>query len=295
MSRQPEQLFPLRSALSMPEGLPEGEIRNFLRSVRPAAAPVREMENYCDQDWRRFVYTWELVRNLNGNCLELGANPYFTTLLLQQFTDLKLTLANYFGPQHASTSTQQVLYTDFHTKQSKSQKLEYYHFSIESEPFPFAAKAFDVVLFCEIIEHLQIDPVAVLREINRVLKPGGTLVLTTPNVNRLENVARMVSGANIYDPYSGYGTYGRHNREYNKHELHLLLTYCGFEITTMFSADVHENQAGQFCRLDSLVSLLKFRELDLGQYIFVRCHPRRPPSTKLPSWLYRSYPPEQLE
>jgi SAM-dependent methyltransferase len=253
------------------------------------------MKGYCDQDWRRFVYTWGLVCDLKGKCLELGSNPYFTTVLLRQFTPLELTLANYFSPTQQSTGTQRVFYRDFHTDERKDVPFPYYHFSVESDSFPFPKDTFDVVLFCEIIEHLQNDPAAVLREIHRVLKRGGTLVLTTPNVSRLENVARMVSGANIYDPYSGYGPYGRHNREYNKHELHLLLKYCGFDVETMFTADVHENRANEFCRLDLLTEMLKFRESDLGQYIFVRCHARRAPSTKRPSWLYRSYPQGELE
>jgi hypothetical protein len=59
-------------------------------------------------------------------------------------------------------------------------------------------------------------------------------------VSRLENVAKMIAGANIYDPYSGCRPYGRHNREYNKHELYLLLNYLGFTIDAMFTADVHE-------------------------------------------------------
>jgi 2-polyprenyl-3-methyl-5-hydroxy-6-metoxy-1,4-benzoquinol methylase len=42
----------------------------------------------------------------------------------------------------------------------------------------------DVVLMLHVIEHLP-DPVATLREINRVLKPGGHLVLETPRYDTL--------------------------------------------------------------------------------------------------------------
>jgi SAM-dependent methyltransferase len=105
---------------------------------------------------------------------------------------------------------------------------------------------FDVVLFCEILDHLLVDPVAALREIHRVLRPGGTLVLTTPNVARLESVARLLAGANIYDPYSGHGPYGRHNREYTMSELEQLLIAAGFVVDSAFSADVHPNDAYRY-------------------------------------------------
>ncbi|MCW6037302.1 methyltransferase domain-containing protein [Spirulina subsalsa FACHB-351] len=295
LAESPEDIFPLCPPLPLPPGVSEEQLFQFLKTVLVSDAPPEEMANYCTQDFRRFVYTYGLTQNLSGECLELGANPYFTTFLLREFTPLKLTLANYFGQDFDSVITQTVNFDDFQSKQLESVQLESYHFNIEEDPFPFSDQQFDVVLFCEIIEHLLLDPASVLHEIKRILKPNGTLILTTPNVSRLENVAKMIGGANIYDPYSGYGPYGRHNREYNKHELYLLLTYLGFEIDSLFTADVHQNNAGSYASLSQLKPFLKARENDLGQYIFVRAKNAKEGHTKKPSFLYRSYPPEELE
>lgn len=107
-----------------------------------------------------------------------------------------------------------------------------------------------------------------------------------------------MSGSNLYDPYSGYGPCGRHNREYTRHELALLLSHCGFEPEVMFSADVGPNRADAFCDPRSLVpglTELAARPNDLGQYLFVRWRKARERDPRLPHWLYRSYPAEQLE
>ena len=257
-------------------------------------SPKQELENYWRQDWKRFVHTYGLVSDLSGSCLELGANPYYTSVLLKYFTPLEQTLANYFGPHFGSTASQTVKVVNPHTSEAESHVATFHHFNIEDAEFPFPSASFDVVLFCEILEHLQSDPIRVLREIKRVLKQGGKLILTTPNVARLENICRLIAGENIYDPYSGYGPYGRHNREYTRDELAKLLGYAGFEIEVLFTADVHENLAAHFARLEQVAPLVNFRANDLGQYLFSRSSNDRASEPKRPAWLYRSYPPTEL-
>jgi 2-polyprenyl-3-methyl-5-hydroxy-6-metoxy-1,4-benzoquinol methylase len=62
-------------------------------------------------------------------------------------------------------------------------------------PFPdLPGQAFDAVLFGEVFEHLLNHPLGVLRELNRVLRPSGVLILTTPNPCTIMNAARMLSG-----------------------------------------------------------------------------------------------------
>jgi SAM-dependent methyltransferase len=57
----------------------------------------------------------------------------------------------------------------------------------DAHPLPFRDAAFDGLFAGELIEHLP-DPAAGVEEFRRVLRPGGTLVLTTPNRLRLANV-----------------------------------------------------------------------------------------------------------
>ncbi|MDP9154907.1 MAG: class I SAM-dependent methyltransferase [Pseudomonadota bacterium] len=294
--------FPLRPRLPLPAGISRQALFDWVRTVRVADAPD-SISQYCDQDFERFVHTLGLVQHASASSngskigLELGANPYFTTMLLRQFTSIEWRLANYFGTQLPTGDAIQRVFVDpFGSREPRTHiDFSYSHFNIEEDTYPFETCSFDIVLFCEIIEHLLNDPCKVLREIRRVLNDGGTLVLTTPNVNRLENVARMIAGANIYDPYSGYGPYGRHNREYNKHELYHLLNYLGFTVEEIFTADVNPNLSANYLDLTKFGPLIDYRKHDLGQYIFVRARKSGVDQGKKPAWLYRSYEPAQLD
>jgi ubiquinone/menaquinone biosynthesis C-methylase UbiE len=53
-----------------------------------------------------------------------------------------------------------------------------------NEKTPFEDNSFDVVLGIEIMEHLE-APRAFLREIHRILKPGGLAVISTPNISSI--------------------------------------------------------------------------------------------------------------
>ena len=277
------------AAMALPAGWTEQDLRTMVTSIQVEDGPVDELRNYATDDFRRFIYTLGLVPETPGlKILELGANPYFTTTLLHKFRAAELHLANYFGDD-APEGIQKV--TVHETGEVLS--FPYKQFNIETDSFPYPDESFDVVLFCEIIEHLLSDPVHPLLEIRRVLRPGGMVVVTTPNVVRLENVNKIFSGQNIYDPYSGYGPYGRHNREYTQQDLFGLLTANGFQVDSIFTADVHPIREVESSLTDQLRPLLKNRHPELGQYIFCKCSLTREAKNLTPvrpEWLYRSMP-----
>ena len=95
------------------------------------------MHEYGSHDFRRFVYTLGLVKGLEGKCLEFGANPYFTTMLLERFTKLELSLANYFGSFPVCIHTQDIIYTDDANGVKKTKPFSYQYFNVENDPFPY--------------------------------------------------------------------------------------------------------------------------------------------------------------
>jgi SAM-dependent methyltransferase len=52
--------------------------------------------------------------------------------------------------------------------------------------------SFDCVLLGEVFEHILNNPLGLLKALNRILKPGGQLVLTTPNPSTIANCIRVL-------------------------------------------------------------------------------------------------------
>jgi SAM-dependent methyltransferase len=110
-------------------------------------------------------------------------------------------------------------------------------FDVDPEPYMRIAKACNVddlerdelginnadcAVFTEVLEHLHYycAPLGLSR-INRALKHGGVLILTTPNIASLFRRLRLLLGIQP--------TYQYHAREYTMREVVSLLREAGFE------------------------------------------------------------------
>jgi methyltransferase family protein len=177
---------------------PAAAIGDWLASARPKDAPELEMKAYLDSDLSRFLMTAQLLRGRElGRTLEIGAGPYFTTRLLERLCrPAALTLTNFFGT--ASGRAEQALVDQ---RGEEVARYGYDLVDVETTPLPYEDGSFDTVLFCEVLEHLIVDPLFALQEIHRVLAHAGQFLLTTPNVARATNVRRLRQNMGIYDPY----------------------------------------------------------------------------------------------
>lgn len=82
----------------------------------------------------------------------------------------------------------------------KSRMERYPHIPIEIRPanvekdrLPYADGSFDLVVAMEIFEHLALDPHFFLSEACRILRPGGHVLITTPNICSHRGVQKMLS------------------------------------------------------------------------------------------------------
>lgn len=101
---------------------------------------------------------------------------------------------------------------------------------IEKQPLPFGDKTVDLVIFTEVIEHFQGSPQFVFLEIKRILKPGGMLVITTPNRDNLPDRIFRFFRKKTVQSNDGLLVQQLHHHEYCMEELVLLLQKFGFNI-----------------------------------------------------------------
>lgn len=116
-------------------------------------------------------------------------------------------------------------------------------FDIESGALPFPSDSFDGIIFTEVLEHIAIrKPEDVLAEFFRVLKPGGSVIFSTPNVCNASNIIALLKGRNIFwDPKIFYGSLDRHNREWTPLEVKVVFESVGFERIQFFGINDHAN------------------------------------------------------
>ncbi len=107
---------------------------------------------------------------------------------------------------------------------------------------PLPDARFDTILCWETMEHFNFNPVAFVRELHRVLKPGGRACITVPNKASFQNVAALLSGRGekaliesyyCFENFESGGKrafYGFHWREYTAPELSCLFSGAGFQI-----------------------------------------------------------------
>jgi SAM-dependent methyltransferase len=103
---------------------------------------------------------------------------------------------------------------------------------------PYAPGLFDAVIFCEVMEHWNFNPLPVLQEVNRVLKPGGCVYIGMPNQAGIANRLKLLLGHSIHNPVGDFFRQldrsdtmivGLHWREYTQQEAVQLIERMGFE------------------------------------------------------------------
>jgi SAM-dependent methyltransferase len=123
---------------------------------------------------------------------------------------------------------------------------------IEQERWPLDSAFADAVVMTEVIEHLYLNPLHTLLEINRILRSGGLLLLSTPNLLSIRNRANFALGRMdrvIQPPALAFlqrhrlGHHG-HVRLYSYSELERMVGMVGFRSNPHFFSFVFTDGDG---------------------------------------------------
>lgn len=217
-------------------------------TLPPAEGPEKEgasttppdsgLAAYLDTHWTRFRTTLDLVASLDPETvLDVGIFPplAFEAMMVAALPSVRLH-GVWEGPEpyYQQIRSRDDSLADFDILLNPA--------NIERDRLPYETESFDLVLGMEIFEHLALDPYFFLSEAARVLKPGGHILLSTPNVASHRGVWKALNGQSAYSfglfvPTGG--VYGRHNREYAPREVETLAKSVGFETEILKTVDVY--------------------------------------------------------
>jgi len=182
--------------------------------------------SYFNFHWNRYYYLLNLIDNLssmkNGNILDLGANPYHLSMCLKNFGFNVLGINYDFGQIEREAEKNGVIIKTADLALGK---------------IPVADNYFDYVLFSETLEHFNFHPGEIIKEIHRILKSAGKVIITTPNLARLNNRIKLFFGKSIHQSLVETTPIVIHHREFTGEELISLLKQANFKITLFEYAD----------------------------------------------------------
>jgi len=234
----------------MPSVDPTAEALSLVRDCASEVSPngmARWYESYVRMQSPRIAVDVDLAGELlpaHSRILDLGAVPPLLMLALRH-------------EGHSVTGLD--IDPDRFGEAIREHGLDIRRCNIEQDPFPFEDASFDAVICNEVLEHLRMNPVHTLREARRVLRPGGTLLLSSPNLRSMDGVWNLlVHGRSFALAHSVYDEYGKlerlghmgHVREYAPGDVRELLGRVGFEVRqVIYRGRQRKAVAEAFCRV----------------------------------------------
>ena len=187
-----------------------------------------DVSTYSRMHAGRIDKTMDLLRKYRGRrVIELGAHPWVMTSALSDDPnfDVLATVSaeeaalwpDDFGFSHRNHTLKTVC--------GRLATIKNYSFNIERRLVDLDETP-DAVLACEIIEHLVRAPHVLFLNVNRWLKPGGVVIVTTPNGSQFMNPFHRKPRMPAFRAHS----YERHSYVFRLTDLVDLVGLCGFEV-----------------------------------------------------------------
>lgn len=181
---------------------------------------------------------YDLVAEAGEDCkvLELGTSGFIPVVLKSLFPSVTIDVTDYAGVRKEGERNKSVEVV------GRSVEVRAFTVDLEYDLLPVEDETYDIVICCEVLEHMEIDPMFMLAEVNRVLKTDGKLFMSTPNILSSRGITKMLSGHEPYFfmQYHVNREYHRHNYEYSVKQVWAVLKCAGFD-PTAWTEDLFED------------------------------------------------------
>lgn len=198
---------------------------SIAEAVRSLSAPDADAASYLEYHRRRYEFLLNLVSSvLRGQTprdgeplrvLDVGMS-HQTRLVRAVFPDVTLSTLGFFDDRFEQTAS--VEHTAFDLNLSN-----------DETKWP-ALEPFDFILFAEVIEHLYVPPTWVLRMLRALLRPGGVLLIQTPNPVNLARRLALLGGKSPFEIIRDDATNPGHYCEYTVEQLLYLAKVVELEV-----------------------------------------------------------------
>ncbi len=228
-------------------------INNFLQKFVKENSLNKEEKEYFDFHQHRYQLTAEILfllpKKTRPKLLDVGSAYMHVS-----------SLASLMGYQVSALDLKDFTEVPWLKQRALKYDIELRQCNLSKERISWPDRAFDIVLLLETLEHFNFNPLPVLQEIYRVLRPGGCLILTTPNLFRLGNKIRILFNRHI--SVSVEEPAGGHWREYSLLELKKLIESAGFKNFTISYFNYKIPTDSHFTKLIKKVLTFLFPSLD---------------------------------
>ena len=267
-------------------GTRKAEETNLAEYILDFSSQTPDQKNYATTHLGRLVRTLEITPHgtKQDKILEMGAYMQITPALsgVLGYGEVR---GCYLGPL-GKTDQKEVT-----SVSGKKFECAIDLFNAEKDRYPYADGSVATVLCCELFEHLSEDPMYLLSEVNRVLRTGGHLVLSTPNIASIRSVAAVIQGSHpgLYQqfirPKDG-GVDPRHAREYTPSEMKLALEAAGFQVELLETGPYGAEAPKGYEWAEQLLKERNLSQELRGDTIHIVGKKIGPVVDRFPAWLY---------
>jgi len=209
----------------------EAEVASVVKKI------ISSADDYHKVHAARLARSAEIIvkHAKSGTILELGTTGFFPSVIKKLRPDIEVISTHFDLKEEKKGQTTFSIGDELVT-------VDTYFVNLESDELPVEDETFDTVICCEVLEHMETDPMFMLSSVNRVLKTDGMLFLTTPNVLSSRGLHKIVRGVEPYFfmHYHRSGNLYRHNYEYTAKSLKMILSAAGFK-SDVWTEDLFED------------------------------------------------------